>query len=247
MSLLLSRARNSVCVPWRPCSGARSRFTNICRSTMTFSCASRARCGDCQFVFLRHFGAPKVTEIDPRAARSGLRGGGSASRRLLRFLNRLSQSKFVAAAGLCDVFLDSIGWSGCNSALESLPHDLPIVTMRGMLMRGRHSAAILEMMGVRRHDRRHDRRLRCDRRAAGKRPPARAALSRRMADNKHKVYRDRACVSALEDFLDRAARRPAGSLAVAARTFRISIIRQNLPVQGRKDLVRLRIRTGKVV
>ena len=44
------------------------------------------------------------------------------------FLARLSQSKFVAAIGLCDVFLDSIGWSGCNSALESLPHNLPIVT-----------------------------------------------------------------------------------------------------------------------
>ena len=43
----------------------------------------------------------------------------------------MSQSKFVAAVGQCDVFLDSIGWSGCNSALESLPHNLPIVTMPG--------------------------------------------------------------------------------------------------------------------
>ena len=60
----------------------------------------------------------------------------------------MSQSKFVAAVGQCDVFLDSIGWSGCNSALESLPHNLPIVTMPGALMRGRHSAAILQMMGV---------------------------------------------------------------------------------------------------
>ena len=64
------------------------------------------------------------------------------------FLDRLSQSKFVAAAGLADVFLDSIGWSGCNSALESLTHDLPIVTLAGPMMRGRHSAAILEMLGV---------------------------------------------------------------------------------------------------
>jgi tetratricopeptide (TPR) repeat protein len=47
------------------------------------------------------------------------------------FLNRLSQSKFVAAAGLSDVFLDSIGWSGCNSALECLTQALPIVTFEG--------------------------------------------------------------------------------------------------------------------
>ena len=49
---------------------------------------------------------------------------------------------------LCDVFLDSIGWSGCNSTLESLACNLPIVTLRGALMRGRHSAAILQMMGI---------------------------------------------------------------------------------------------------
>ena len=41
-----------------------------------------------------------------------------------------------------------IGWSGCNSTLESLVHDLPIVTMTGNLMRGRHTTAILEMMGI---------------------------------------------------------------------------------------------------
>jgi predicted O-linked N-acetylglucosamine transferase (SPINDLY family) len=38
---------------------------------------------------------------------------------------------------------------------------------------------------------------------------ARSALSRRIADNKHKVYCDRACVPALEDFLECAARQPA--------------------------------------
>ncbi len=32
--------------------------------------------------------------------------------------------------------------------MESLPHNLPIVTTPGALMRGRHSAAILQMMGV---------------------------------------------------------------------------------------------------
>jgi protein O-GlcNAc transferase len=43
VSPLLSRARNSVCVPRQPCSGARSRFTNTSRSMMTFSYASHAR------------------------------------------------------------------------------------------------------------------------------------------------------------------------------------------------------------
>src|SRR6185437_11965137 len=63
-------------------------------------------------------------------------------------LPRLSQSKFAAAIGQCDLVLDSIGWSGCNSTLEGLVHDVPVVTTPGELMRGRHSAAIFQMMGV---------------------------------------------------------------------------------------------------
>jgi hypothetical protein len=64
------------------------------------------------------------------------------------FLPRLEPQRFLAAMGRCDIFLDSIGWSGCNSTLESLDHDLPMVTMAGPLMRGRHTVAILRRMDV---------------------------------------------------------------------------------------------------
>jgi protein O-GlcNAc transferase len=162
--------------------------------------------GDCQFVFLRHFGVPRITQItrerlDRAFAAAGLRADDHCV-----FLNRLSQSKFVAAAGLCDVFLDSIGWSGCNSALESLPHNLPIVTMNGDFMRGRHSAAILRMMGV--TDtiaETTDDYIATAARLANA-PAYRQTLKQHMADNKHKIYRDRDCITALEDFLERAAR-----------------------------------------
>jgi len=122
------------------------------------------------------------------------------------FLNRLSQSKFVAAAGLSDVFLDSIGWSGCNSALECLTQALPIVTFEGATMRGRHSAAILRMIGVE-----DTIATTVDDYVAiatrlGKDAQFRRAISSRMAENRHKIYRDRAPVAALEDFLEKAVR-----------------------------------------
>jgi predicted O-linked N-acetylglucosamine transferase (SPINDLY family) len=166
-----------------------------------------------QFVFVRHGGGPPVNDLfrarlDRAFAAAGLQAADHCV-----FLPRLSQSRFAAAMGLCDVFLDSIGWSGCNSALESLPHDLPIVTLRGEFMRGRHSAAILEMLGV------TDTiaataddyvaiaaRLAMD-------PAERQVLSRRIAQGKPALYRDRACMTALADFLDAAARRPADSAA----------------------------------
>jgi predicted O-linked N-acetylglucosamine transferase (SPINDLY family) len=58
---------------------------------------------------------------------------------------------YAAFPGLlraADVFLDSIGWSGCNSTLEAVACDLPVVTTPTALMRGRHTAAILACMGL---------------------------------------------------------------------------------------------------
>jgi predicted O-linked N-acetylglucosamine transferase (SPINDLY family) len=165
--------------------------------------------GNCQFVFLKHFGVPKVTEIIRTRLDRAFRAAGLRAEDHCVFLDRLSQAKFVAAAGLCDVFLDSIGWSGCNSALESLPHNLPIVTLNGAFMRGRHSAAILTMMGVTDTIAQSvDDYVAIAARLAGD-PAQRQAISARIAQGKHAVYRDRACVTALEDFLEDAVRRTA--------------------------------------
>lgn len=168
--------------------------------------------GDCQFVFLRHFGGAHITRVIRERLTRAFAAAGLQADNYCVFLDRLSQSKFVAAAGLSDIFLDSIGWSGCNSALESLQQNLPIVTLDGAFMRGRHSAAILRMMGV------------TDTIAAtvddyvsiaarlANNPVERQALRERMKAGEQKVYRDRACISALEDFLDRAVRSPSGPI-----------------------------------
>jgi predicted O-linked N-acetylglucosamine transferase (SPINDLY family) len=162
--------------------------------------------GDCQFVFLRHFGAPRITAITRERLDRAFASAGLRADDYCIFLNRLSQSKFVAAAGLSDVFLDSIGWSGCNSALECLAQALPVVTFEGKTMRGRHCAAILRMLGS------------PDTIAAtiddyvavatrlGRDREFRRAVSSRMAENRDKVYRDRAPVTALETFIERAVR-----------------------------------------
>ena len=49
-------------------------------------------------------------------------------------LPAMSRQEYRAAIGQSDVFLDSIGWSGCNTIFEALIHDLPIVTMPRLLM-----------------------------------------------------------------------------------------------------------------
>jgi predicted O-linked N-acetylglucosamine transferase (SPINDLY family) len=162
--------------------------------------------GDCQFVFLRHFGAPKITSmirerLDRAFAAAGLRADDHCV-----FLGRLSQSKFVAAAGLTDVFLDSIGWSGCNSALECLVEALPIVTFEGRTMRGRHCAAILRMLDVPETIATTMEDYVAIATRLGQNVEFRKEISSRMAANRDKVYRDRAPVTALEELLERAVR-----------------------------------------
>jgi predicted O-linked N-acetylglucosamine transferase (SPINDLY family) len=162
---------------------------------------------DCQFVFIEFERAAHVTaRLRERLARAFASVGLRAEDHCV-FLPRLDEDRFAAALGTADVFLDSVGWSGCNSTLESLRHDLPIVTLPGGLMRGRHTMAVLQMMDV------------TDTIAAsvddyvaiavrlGRDPEWRAFIKRRVAANKHRVYRDRSCIAALEEFLLRVARR----------------------------------------
>ncbi len=62
--------------------------------------------------------------------------------------DRLSQSEFLALNEAADIYLDGIGWSGCNTTFEAIAMGLPMVTLPGDLMRKRHSFAMLKMMDL---------------------------------------------------------------------------------------------------
>ena len=102
----------------------------------------------CQFAFIEFGGGKGVTGLFRARLDRAFGALGLNAERHCVFLPRLAPDRFVAAIGRCDVVLDSIGWSGCNSILESLAHNLPIVTFAGEMMRGRHAAAILGMMDI---------------------------------------------------------------------------------------------------
>jgi predicted O-linked N-acetylglucosamine transferase (SPINDLY family) len=162
--------------------------------------------GECQFTFIEAGAGEAVTglfreRLDRAFASLRLKASDHCV-----FLPRLPPERFVAAVGQCDIVLDSIGWSGCNSILESLAHDLPIVTLAGEMMRGRHSAAILQTMGisetiVRTVDDYVDIAA-----SLGRDSSKRAAVSSQIAASKHRLYRDQGCIEALEAFLERAVR-----------------------------------------
>jgi len=162
---------------------------------------------DCQFAFIEFGGGRAVTEMFRARLERAFEAVGLNAGDHCAFLPRLAPDRFVAALGQCDVVLDSIGWSGCNSILESLVHNLPIVTFAGEMMRGRHTAAILDMMEISETTARTIDEYVSIAGLLGRTSAKRAELSSEIANKKHRVYRDRTCIAALEAFLDRAVRK----------------------------------------
>jgi protein O-GlcNAc transferase len=161
---------------------------------------------DCQFTFIEFGGGRGVTEMFRARLDRAFKAAGLDAGDHCVFLPRLAPDRFAAAIGQCDVVLDSIGWSGCNSILESLVHNLPVVTLAGEMMRGRHAAAILEMMDIRETTARSVDEYVSIAGLLGRTTAKRTELSARIANNKHRVYCDRDCIVALEAFLDSAVR-----------------------------------------
>ena len=171
---------------------------------------------DCQFAFIQYHNG-HITELFRQRLHRAFAALGMQADKHCVLLPRLDQHEFIAAMGQCDVFLDSINWSGCNTTLESLSHDLPIVTMTGPLMRGRHSLAILKMMGVTETiaetiDDYVSIAVRLARDL-----PWRMAVKAKISTSKHRVYFDRACISGLEQFLNHVVR---GNAPTATSTTR---------------------------
>jgi predicted O-linked N-acetylglucosamine transferase (SPINDLY family) len=162
--------------------------------------------GDCQFAFIQFHLSNRITELFRRRLERAFNAFGLRADDHCLFLPRLEEREFVAAAGQCDIFLDSIGWAGCNSTLESLVHDLPIVTMAGPLMRGRHGMAILKMIGVTETIAEViDDYVSTAVRLASDRS-WRMAIKKKISENKRRLYYDGACIAALERFLSSVAR-----------------------------------------
>ena len=84
-------------------------------------------------------------------------------------------------------------------------------------MRGRHTAAILDMMDVSETMARTIEDYVSIAGVLGRNATRRIELSVRIAANKHRVYRDRDCIVALEAFLDGAVRNAARGAGATAQ------------------------------
>ncbi len=156
---------------------------------------------NCKFVFIQYNKGEYVTKAFQQRLSRAFEEYGLNYQDYCIFLPFMDTSRFAGMAAIADVFLDSIGWSGCNSTLEALAHNIPVVTLPGDLMRGRHSMAILKMMGIEETiAATKDEYVKLAVRL-GQDAEYRQRIKKQIGENKYKLYRDLKPVRALEDFL----------------------------------------------
>ena len=103
--------------------------------------------GRCQFVFFTH-PLKNLSELLQHRLRSAFTQAGL---RYDEFVVSIPWQKKPAFYGLmqrADVYLDTIGFSGFNTAMQAVECGLPIVTREGRFMRGRLASGILKRMGL---------------------------------------------------------------------------------------------------
>ena len=66
----------------------------------------------------------------------------------LVFMPWLSRAQYQYLMRKSYLLLDSLGFSGINTVLQALEVDLPVVTMRGEMLRGRLGSGVLEAVGL---------------------------------------------------------------------------------------------------
>jgi predicted O-linked N-acetylglucosamine transferase (SPINDLY family) len=160
--------------------------------------------GNCRFVFTAANMSSPVVNIFRRRLADVFFKYGMNSEDYISFIPYLAYPEYLGLYRSGDVFLDSIGWSGCNTTMDAIACDLPVVTLPGHMMRGRQSMAMLKMMDV--TDTVANSLDDYVRIAAGLGTDRqwREKIRERVAANKHRLYADRSCIDYLENFFEKA-------------------------------------------
>jgi predicted O-linked N-acetylglucosamine transferase (SPINDLY family) len=166
------------------------------------------RVKSCRFVFIRYGYGTAVTAIFQSRLKLAFARHNLSAERHCVFLPIMDYGRFTAVARLADVFLDAIEWSGCNSVLESLVWNIPPVVQLGQMMRGRHAAAMMALMGIAETTANSVGEYVEIAVRLGMDPGFRQTVSGRIAAHLPKLFHDRESVRGLEDFLAAAVRNP---------------------------------------
>ena len=152
------------------------------------------------FVFLE--GVPSYTTaiLKERLARSFAEYGLDVDAHV-KILPRQTHEGYSALVGQMDVLLDSIGWTGGNTSLQAIEMGKPIVTIPGAFMRGRHTHAMLRMLGLEQYVAASLDDYISRAAELGRDADLRTAFRNDLLARKERLYGDQGFITALDDFL----------------------------------------------
>lgn len=101
----------------------------------------------CHFVFIAN-ASQGVTEKFRLRIFSAFTRAGLDPKEFVTILPQLNYEAYLGLNRICDALLDTLSWSGGNTTLEGVGMGLPVVTCPSRFMRSRHTAAILQRLGL---------------------------------------------------------------------------------------------------
>ena len=157
-----------------------------------------------QFIFLDPAQGKAVTEKFQERLDKVFRDYGLRYQDYCVFLPRSDEPTYLQLNQLSDIFLDCLSWSGGCTTKDAITCDLPVVTCPGEFMRGRHSYAILKMLGV-------TETIGCNENEyidialrLGLDQSWRQKIKNKIKVNKYRIFDDQECVRKLESFFEEA-------------------------------------------
>ena len=103
--------------------------------------------GSCHFVFF-DYSTPQLSEKLKLRLKRAFEDEGLDFTRHVLFIPWQSRPAFYGLMKRADVFLDTIGFSGFNTAMQAVECGLPIVAREGRFMRGRLASGIVKKIGL---------------------------------------------------------------------------------------------------
>lgn len=158
------------------------------------------RLGPSQFVFFTLF-PQYLSEVLRGRLRDAFSRAGMEFERYVVFIPKQPPPAFYGLMRRADVFLDTIGFSGFNTAMQAVECGLPIVTREGRFLRGRLASGILKRIGLQElvaasEENYVELAVKLARDAS-----YRQDVRTRMEASRSVLYEDLAPIRALEDFL----------------------------------------------
>lgn len=105
------------------------------------------RLGECQLVFFAPHPRELMARVRARMARA-FQAAGLDLARFAVFVPWQSRPAFLGLLQHADVFLDTLGFSGFNTALQAIEQGLPVLAWEGRFLRGRLASGVLRRMGL---------------------------------------------------------------------------------------------------